>query len=195
MSNVLKMKHHFLLRVHTKHVAFSSEPQILGRWWMVLHTNSCRTKSCFKVRQLTLLRCVYDSSMNIRSLCDQCSGDKFDVWLEFQRDAGQTSTHCGTCCSKTTQYCVFATKCAKCVNSLRNCWVCFHQQRLENSCWASTSKDFCLKDCICFCLQMIITQKLSTEITNRTRPNRPVCYLMYKYHGVFESFNFEGIRF
>ncbi len=85
MSNVLKMKHHFLLRVHTKHVAFSSEPQILGRWWMVLHTNSCRTKSCFKVRQLTLLRCVYDSSMNIRSLCDQCSRDKFDVWLEFQR--------------------------------------------------------------------------------------------------------------
>ncbi len=45
---------------------------------------------------------------------------------------------------------------AKRVNSLRNCWVRLHQQRVENSC-ASMSKDFCVKDQICFCLKMIIT--------------------------------------
>ncbi len=38
---------------------------------------------------------------------------------------------------------------------------------------------------------MIITQKLSMKITNRTWLTWPVGYLMYKYHGVFETFNFK----
>ncbi len=40
---------------------------------------------------------------------------------------------------------------------------------------------------------MIITQKLHMEITNRTRPTWPVGYLMYKYHGVFETLHLKPI--
>ncbi len=134
-----------------------------------------------------------------------------DIW---------TSTHRGMCCRKTTRCCVFAAiifstmtvtvgkspslkPCAVMLKDVQNTqihsgtlnFVCLHQQRPENSWRASISKDFCLKDQIYFCLKLIITQKLSMEIINRTGPTCPICYLMYQYYDLFETFKFKHIIF
>ncbi len=85
-------------------------------------------------------------------------------------------------------FCCDAQRCAKHLNSLRNCQFVYsetgeHLAHIVLKRLLSERPDLLL-------LKNDNCTKLSTEITNRMQP---VCHLMQKYHGIFRTFNLRCI--